>query len=742
MAVKIRIMGVVQGVGFRPTVYRLAQDSGMSGWVRNLSDGQVEIVLHCGLGEAERFLELLRKQKPQNARIEEVSISTSKIPGSKKSGFRIITSVKGTGGKTGVNVPPDTAICGECVHELFDKTDRRFGYAMNGCMLCGPRFTIIESFPYDRERTTMGDFHLCPACEIDYTDPANRRYHAETTCCPKCGPKVRLLDRNLSVIKADDPIREAATLLKKGKIVAIKGLGGFHLAVLASSDAAVLELRKKRGKPQQPFAVMAPDLKCAESFAAVGKTGRELLESRERPIVLLEKNKNYWLSKYMGPGLDTIGVMLPYTGVHHMLFSRLVGDEPLVMTSANVHGEPMIIEESKLEGIADYFLVHERRIVNRCDDSVIRDGIFLRRARGFVPLAISLDYGFESKKAAIGYGAELNATVCVVSGGKAYVSQHIGDTSHLSTFEFLKESASQFCRMLQVKPEISAGDLNPAFPSGSLGKIRVQHHFAHAASLLAENKLGKIVAITADGFGYGPAGEAWGGEILVADYKSFSRAGHLREVGMPGGDRASYYPARMLISFLSDIFEGAELENYCKKFAAQGLPKGMKEARVVLNQLKSKAASPQCSSAGRFLDAVAALTGCCYYRSYEGEPAMKLEALASKGAPKKLKLELDDGVFDTPKIVEQLLGMPKKDAAATAQVALADGLAEIAIDAAKHCGIKVVGFTGGVACNLAISKTIRKKVEAAKMRFVMNRQVPPGDGGVSLGQASIAAHSD
>lgn len=737
MAVKIGIKGVVQGVGFRPTVYRLATESGMSGWVRNLSDGQVEIVLNCGPGEAERFLELLRKQKPQNAKIEEVSVSRSRIP--KSTGFAILGSAKGTGKNTGVNVPPDTAICGECTAELFDGGDRRFGYAMNGCMLCGPRFTIIESFPYDRKRTTMGDFPLCPECGRDYTDPANRRYHAETTCCPKCGPNVRLLDRNLSVIKADDPIREAATLLKKkGKIVAIKGIGGFHLAVLASSDAAVLELRKKRGKPQQPFAVMAPDLKCAESFATVGKTGRELLESRERPIVLLEKNKNYWLSKYVGPGLDTIGAMLPYTGIHHMLFSRL-GDEPLVLTSANVHGEPMIIEESKLKGIADYFLVHERRIVNRCDDSVIRDGIFLRRARGFVPLPVEL--GFESKKVAIGYGAELNATVCVVSGGKAYVSQHIGDTSHLSTFKFLRGSASQFCRMLQVKPEISASDLNPVFPSGSLGKIRVQHHFAHAASLLAENKLGKIVAITADGFGYGPVGEAWGGEILVADYKSFSRAGHLREVGMPGGDLASYYPARMLASFLSELFEGAELDKYCQKYAAIGLPKGMKEAKVVLNQLKSRVASPPCSSAGRFLDAVAALTGCCYYRSYEGEPAMKLEALAFRGTQKKLKLEPDDGVLDTPRIIEQLLGLPKKDAAATAQSALAGGLAEIAIEAARKAGLKVVGFTGGVACNLAISKTIRKKVEAAKIEFVTNRQVPPGDGGVSLGQAAIAAHS-
>ncbi len=738
MAVKIDIKGVVQGVGFRPTVYRIARESGMSGWVRNLSDGRVEIVLQCcGLVEANRFLELLKKQKPPNAKIEEVSVSLSKIPGA-KSGFRIIGSGAILASKGGVNVPPDTAICGECTAELFDENDRRRGYAMNGCMLCGPRFTIIEGFPYDRERTTMKDFPLCPECERDYTSPANRRYHAETTCCPKCGPKVRLLDGNLSTVKTGDPIREASILMKKGKIAAIKGVGGFHLAVLASSDAAVLELRKKRGKPQQPFAVMAPDTKCAESFATVGKTEVELLESGQRPIVLLKKSNNYWLSKHVSPGLDTLGVMLPYTGIHHLLFSKL-GGEPLIMTSANVHGEPMIIEESKLKGIADRFLVHDRRIVNRCDDSVIRDGIFLRRARGFVPLAIKL--GFESKKAAIGYGAELNATVCVISCGKAHVSQHIGDTSNHGTFEFLKESAGQFCRMLQVKPEISASDLNPAFPSGSLGRIRVQHHFAHAASLLAENKLGKIVAITADGFGYGPNGEAWGGEILVADYGNFRRVGHLREVGMPGGDMASYHPARMLVSFLSEIFEGAELAKYCERFAASGLPNGMTEARVVLNQLKSKVASPQCSSAGRFLDAVAALTGCCHYRSYEGEPAMKLEALASVGTSKKLKLDIEDGILDTPEIIRQLFGMPKKDAAATAQRALAEGFAQIAIEAARKEGLKVVGFTGGVAYNVAISRTIRKKVEAAKMKFVTNRQVPPGDGGVSLGQAAVAAHS-
>lgn len=739
MAVKIEIKGVVQGVGFRPTVYRLALESGLSGWVRNLSDGRVEIALQrCGLVEANRFLELLKKQKPPNAKIEESSVSLSKISQA-KGGFSILGSGAILASKGGVNVPPDTAICGECVGEIFDGSDRRSGYAMNGCMLCGPRFTIIEGFPYDRERTTMADFPLCPECERDYTSPANRRYHAETTCCPKCGPKVRLLDRNLSTVKPSDPIREASLLMKKGKAVAIKGTGGFHLAVLASSDAAVLGLRKRRGKPQQPFAVMVPDRKSAESFATVGKTEGELLESMQRPIVLLKKSNNYWLSEHVSPGLDTIGVMLPYTGIHHLLFSKL-GDEPLIMTSANVHGEPMIIEESKLKGIADHFLVHDRRIVSRCDDPVIRDGIFLRRARGFVPLAIEL--GFESKKAAIGYGAELNATVCVIAGKKAYVSQHIGDTSNLGTFEFLKESAGQFCRMLQVRPQISASDMNPMFPSGSLGKIRVQHHFAHAAGLLAENKLEKIVAITADGFGYGPDGETWGGEVLLADYKGFRRAGHLKKVGMPGGDMASYYPARMLVSFLSEIFEGAELAKYCERFAAPGLPNGMTEARVVLNQLRSKVASPQCSSAGRFLDAVAALTGCCYYRSYEGEPAMKLESLASKGILKKIRLEIENGILDTPRIIEHILGMPNKDAAATAQDALASGLAEIAIDAARKEGLKVVGFTGGVAYNLAISNAIRKKVEAAKMKLVTNRQVPPGDGGVSLGQAAIAAHSD
>ena len=737
---RIHVSGIVQGVGFRPFVYRIAVRRGLAGHVRNLGDAGVEVEVEGPQEALEDFLRALREEAPPLAEIS--GIAVEEIPPNGDSHFRILKSAekKGSGG----TIPPDIATCDRCLSDIDDPKSRYHGYWATSCTDCGPRFTVVESLPYDRPRTSMRDFPMCEGCRREYEDPLDRRYHAQTTACPACGPKLSYLEGGREV--TGDPIELAAEALKAGKIVAIKGIGGTHLACDATREEVVSELRRRLGRPGQPFALMAP-LPLVRGFAEVSPEAEKLLRSPRRPIVVLPK-KGGKLAPSVAPGLHTVGFMLPYSGLHHLLFRRI--DFPLVMTSANLPGRPMLTENGRilreLVGVADGFLLHNRRIVARCDDSVVRlaagKPVFLRRSRGWVPEPIPIDLGEEPMLA---LGAELNVTFALYHRGKAFLSQHIGNVEHLETLEFLRGAIAHLLKITGVQmPKILVCDLHPAFPTAHLAEelgervIRVQHHVAHVAGLAGEHGLPELVGIAVDGYGYGTDGAAWGGEVIVWRGGRWRRAGSLLPVPMPGGDLATLRPGRMAAAFLL----AAGLDP-----VEAGLP--LKELRIVVHQIERGLNCPETTSAGRFLDAVSAWLGICRERTYEGEPAMRLEAAAAGGCPAPVEpviLERNGrSVLDTVALFRELFrlrgeGASVADLAATAQDALARGLARIAIRAAKEEGIGVIGITGGAAVNDRIASAVKREVGGAGLRYVQHGKVPPGDGGISFGQLVHAAY--
>ena len=732
--VHIHVNGTVQGVGFRPFVYRIAVRRGLSGYVRNLGDAGVEIEAEGPRDALEDFLQALRKEAPPLAEIGNITVT--EIPTNGEGTFRILKSEQG--GSGGGAIPPDIATCDQCLADIDDPESRYHGYWATSCTDCGPRFTVIEALPYDRPRTSMRDFPMCPSCRREYEDPLDRRYHAQTIACPECGPRLFYLEGERQA--KGDPIALAADALKAGRIVAIKGIGGTHLACDATREEVVSELRRRLGRPGQPFALMAP-LPLVREFAHIGQEEEKLLRSARRPIVVLPK-RGERLAPSVAPGLHTVGFMLPYSGLHHLLFKRI--DFPLVMTSANLPGRPMLIENERilaeLSRVADGFLLHDRRIVARCDDSVMRlaagKPVFLRRSRGWVPEPISIDLGDEPLLA---FGAELNVTFALYQQGKVFLSQHIGNVEHLETQEFLREAIGHLLRITGTPmPKLVVCDLHPAFPTTRLAEelgervIRVQHHVAHVAALAGEHGLSELVGIAVDGYGYGADGAAWGGEVIVWRAGRWLRAGSLAPVPMPGGDLATLQPGRMAASFL--LAAGLDPEE-------TGLPP--RELRIVVRQIERKLNCPETTSAGRFLDAVAAWLGLCHERTYEGEPAMRLETAAAGGRPAAVEpviVERDGRlVLDTVAIFWELFrlrhkGASVQDIAATAQETLAKGLALIAIEVAREEGIGAVGITGGAAVNDAIASTVKTEVELAGLLFVQHEKVPPGDGGLSFGQ--------
>ncbi len=723
----------MQGVGFRPFVYRIAVRHGLSGYVRNLGEAGVEIEVEGEPQALEAFLSALREEKPPLAEIEGLRLEELRPLGEKD--FKILPSRDG--GEGAGLIPPDTATCAQCLRDIEDPQSRFYGYWATSCTDCGPRFTVVEALPYDRPRTAFRDFPMCPDCERDYKNPLDRRYHAQTIACPACGPKLLFVREGKEV--PGDPISLAQEALRAGEILAIKGLGGTHLACDATREGVVAELRKRLGRPAQPFALMARDDQIP-LFSDPDEEEWKLLRSPRRPIVVLPQKGDY-LAPSVAPGLHTVGVMLPYTGLHHLLFKGL--PFPLVMTSANFPGRPMLIENGRilqeLSRVAEVFLLHNRRIVARCDDSVVRKGpagpVFLRRSRGWVPEPIPLDLGEEPLLA---LGGDLNVTFALYSRGKVFLSQHIGNTEELETLEFLREALEHFLRLLGLPlPKRIGCDLHPAFPTRRLAEelgeaFPVQHHVAHVAGLAGEYGVWELVGIAVDGYGYGLDGAAWGGEVILWRRGDFRRAGHLRPVSMPGGDLAALRPGRMAASFL--LSAGLPPEE-------SGL--SQEELRMVLAQIERGLNAPATTSAGRFLDAVAAWLGIAKERTYEGEPAMKLEAFAARG--KAIPLEPPVTRFDeillldTVEVFRMLHelrreGAGPEDLAATAQDVLARGLARIAVEVAKGEGIGFVGLTGGAAVNFAIAQAVKEEVEKAGLRFLSHRKVPPGDGGLSFGQ--------
>ncbi|MEM2110394.1 MAG: carbamoyltransferase HypF, partial [Candidatus Bathyarchaeia archaeon] len=602
---------------------------------------------------------------------------------------------------------------------------------------------------------------MCDFCKHEYENPANRRFHAQTVACPKCGPKVYLLANNGELIENKDPIREAGRLLSEGNIVAVKGYGGFHVATSTLLDEPLERLRKTKHRKQKPFAIMARSLEVIRTFAEMSVEEAKILTSYMRPIVLLNKNEKYYLSDLVAPELHNVGVMLPYTGLHYMLFDK-VSDPAYVMTSANPPNQPIVKDDDeafeKLGEVVDYFLIHNRRIAHRCDDSVIRlhgeKTVFIRRSRGYSPEPVILKSGI--KNCTLGLGGEENNTACVILGNKAFLSQHIGDVENIATLEFLESSSKRLIRLTNSKVEAIACDLHPKFITTMLARklaeendwqmFQVQHHHAHLAALMAEHAVDEMVGICCDGYGYGLNGEAWGGEILLyrKDSLGFERLGHLQEQPLIGADLATRYPLRVAAGILN---RQMDVENWLMA-NVNNLPYGEREAEIILSQLKRGMNIVKTTSCGRILDAISAILGICYERTYEGEPSMKLESAALRGQ-NSLKIEpvINGNLLDTTRLVREIFERKEKstkfDLALSAHIYLAEGLASLAIEKAIENNVKTIGFTGGVACNQIISSKIRITVESAGLKFLVHETVPPGDGGISLGQSFLAGlHQD
>lgn len=718
MMYRFFVEGIVQGVGFRPYIYRKAMEHNLVGSVKNTGNG-VEIIVND-----KDFINKLHDLPPLSKIIH---YTFEEYPTSKKySGFSIIKSSVSSGETI---LPADIFMCADCLNELRDINDRRFDYYFITCTNCGPRFSMIEDYPYDRPLTSMNEFEMCPRCSKEYTNPLDRRYHAQTIACKDCGPKLRLIGGKKDISGSSDKktIEKAVGLIKEGKPLSIKGVGGFHICSL-TDDLSVNSVRELLNRQHKPFAIIARDIDMVKGFSDLNSKQVELLGSPQRPIVVLQKrNKDDF---FPVSELDSIGVMLPYTALHYLMFDFI--DEPLLMTSCNIPGEPV----STTEVIGDYFLTHERSIVNRCDDSVlkvIQDHVFyLRRSRGFSPIPVMLPLHC---KDTIAVGAELNNVVAAVKKNKCYLSQYIGETSKVETFDFLKKTIDTFVKLTRLEPSIIACDLHPEYNSSFYARelaeryssdlIQIQHHKAHVASVAAEHGLLDYVGIAIDGLGYGEDGSIWGGEIFnVKNGNDFSHVGHLQEQPQLGGDSATVFPKKMLFGILSTILDEKELIDL-KLF-------NKSDSKIFLNVLKSGFNVPFTSSAGRILDAVSALLGVCDQRTYDGRPAMLLESIATKPMnfdPVITRSKSKDVLMTAP-LFEFLLDNIDKDKgklAATGQMYLAKGLFEIADKYQKP-----IVLSGGVAYNSMISSFM------IDQGVFVNKDIPSGDGGICYGQAYLA----
>jgi hydrogenase maturation protein HypF len=743
----VQTEGIVQGVGFRPFVYDLARRHDLAGWVLNDERGvRIEVE-----GEADCVASFISDLSvpPPLAVVERQQVTY--IPPVGDRDFHIRESVAGE--ERLALISPDMALCEDCRRELFDPHDRRFRYPFINCTNCGPRFTIIEDIPYDRAKTTMASFEMCPDCNREYHDPADRRFHAQPNACPICGPQVKLLDARGNAVPSSDPLEETIALLQAGKIVAIKGLGGFHLACDAIQEEAVALLRGRKYREDKPFALMCKDIEVIVRLCVVDEASRELILSRERPIVILPRRADTAVVRSVAPGQGTLGVMLPYTPLHHLLFAN--GLNCLVMTSGNRSDEPIAYENAeaveRLGGIADFFLVHDRDIHTRCDDSVVKPfrgkGAFMRRARGFVPFPLRLQRGGTSVLAC---GAELKNTFCLTKGNFVFVSHHIGDLENFETMRSFEEGIALLKRLFQIEPEAMAHDLHPDYLStryaleqaGVTGvpTIGVQHHFAHALSCMAEHGLsGPALAVVMDGTGYGEDGTVWGGEFLRVTVGDYTRLGHLRTIPLPGGDKAAKEPWRMAAAYLERIFGSAEKADI-------PFVHGFDLSRWSLLQEAMQAGinAPLCSSTGRLFDAVSALLGVREWVNYEGQAAIELEQMADPGEAGEYPIEIteEDGIhiLNPDPLIEAIVEAIKKgEAPATISArfhnALARGILQMALQMKERTGLSEVILSGGVFQNHLLMGTVYDLLEGEDFKVYIHHKVPPNDGGIALGQA-------
>ena len=761
---RVLVRGTVQGVGFRPFVYRLAQELGLSGWVRNDGAG-VELEAQGTAGNLSALIARLHGEAPPLAVIERMESTLCDLdPGDR--GFTISAS---QGSEVTTHIGHDSNVCTQCLDELFDPSDRRWRYPFINCTHCGPRYTITRGLPYDRVSTSMATFALCPECADEYGSAEHRRFHAEANACPACGPKLSLLEAYGVTVASRDPVADTLLRLLCGEIVAIKGLGGYHLMCDARNPEAVARLRERKSRDDKPFAIMVANLASARHWAKLNPIDENLLDGPERPVVLCEKQPAVDAElRGIAPALAWVGVMLPYTPLHYLLFHDFAGrpagtrwlsnalDLALVCTSANPGGEPLVTGDReatrRLMGIADAYLIHDREIVVRCDDSVVRSlpdarsgdaGVqFIRRSRGFTPRSIKL----ASKGAAVlAFGGLLKNTLCMTRGDEAFLSQHVGDLESVHAWQALDEVAAHLQHILSLSPDAVAHDLNPDFASTHAAEalaehlgvpcFAVQHHHAHIASVAAEHRYsGPVIGLALDGTGMGTDGKDWGGELLQVDGAHFSRLGHLAPLLQPGAAKAAREPWRMAASVLHRLGRGDEISTRFHQESA---------AWRMGDLLATGGSCPVTTSLGRWFDAAAGLLGVCERMGYEGEAAMRLESLATRFGP---VLPMHDGwvidaegTLDLLPLLSRLCEEHKPQAGASLfHVTLAAALEHWVVNAVEKTGIRAVALSGGCFLNRLLSRDLGRRLAARGLTVLEARQVPPNDGGLALGQAHVA----
>jgi len=718
---RIIIEGTVQGVGFRPMVQRVASSLGLRGRVWN--DGSKVMI---DVDDADALIEGIKRNLPPLAIIDRIEILDTPMPDC--TSFSIVHSEHRS---KGVSIPTDTAVCDECLKEMRSE-GRRKGYAFTTCTNCGARFTLLSSLPYDRDNTAMAEFPMCDSCRCEYADMADRRFHHQTVCCPDCGPRYRIVDGNGSGIDGDT-IPTFAKYMDSGRIGIAKSWGGMHICtVLENID----RLREWYGRKEKPFAVMVRDIDVAERYVELTSKERELLSSPNRPIVLVDKISED-ICRGLAPGLDNVGIFLPYTGMQHILFDCLEHDA-LIMTSANLPGEPMVLEDDGIMSLgADVYLLHDQRIINRADDSVVRAygdrEQIIRKSRGYIPSYIKVD----SKHSAVGVGAQENLTATIASDGRMYTTQHIGNGESFGVVDYLESATDSFIDLLGCKPEAIAMDLHPGYVNRRYAKtlserfgaklIEVQHHWAHAASLMAENDVDDAVVIAVDGTGHGDDGQAWGGEVLHTTYDHYDRIAHLEYIPLIGSERALHDIRRL--KFAIDEINGVDTGIVPEK-----------DAQIMRKIIPNSIGS---SSLGRILDALSYWLGVCDVRTYDGEPAMKMEPLLRRGTMLEgYETYTESGVIKTAHLFNDVSSEAKKEDVAYSIVrSIMDEMVNVACDDAQNRGIDAIGITGGVSYNGPITQMFENAVRARGMKPILHNKVPNGDGGISVGQAIIALRS-
>jgi hydrogenase maturation protein HypF len=782
---RIEVSGIVQGVGFRPYIYRLATDRRLAGTITNTSSG-VTIEVQGPQESVDDFLRRFPFEAPRLAHITDVSVCDVPCNGDRE--FRIDASR--TGDAVHTLISPDVATCDDCLRELLDPKDRRYHYPFINCTNCGPRFTIVRNIPYDRPRTSMAIFRMCAGCQAEHDDPLDRRFHAQPNACWDCGPQLQFWNREGQVLKNEDPILAAVTALQTGQIVAIKGLGGFHLAADATNAEAINVLRERKRRVEKPFAIMVPSLDVARELCEVDETECDALQSVRRPIVLVRRRECGVIAEQAAPYNRDLGIFLPYTPLHHLLFAQRAF-KALVMTSGNLSEEPIAIDNDearvRLGSLADFFLVHNREILLRCDDSVVRvsreggpsassmnpwrnlrSEAFnrrdrrdtakfaervqqLRRSRGFVPAPIFLQ---QRVPPILAVGGELKNTICLTKDNHAFLSQHIGDLENLESYKFFEEAICHLQNILEIKPRIIAHDLHPdyfstkwALQQKGLELIGVQHHHAHIASCMAENHLdGSVIGFALDGTGYGTDGNIWGGEVLVASYNKFERTAHFEYVPLPGGAAAIYEPWRMALSYLAHHFSRDFLKlrlPFLETVASHKL-------ELLLQMIERKVNSPLTSSCGRLFDAVAALIGIRQQINYEAQAAIELEmeigdSNEDEVYPFDLTRDRDSWIIGTRSLFQSILGdislgVPAPLISARFHNGLVAVLAKTAALLREQTGLGRVCLSGGTFNNVYLVEHLRRRLLNDGFQVFAQNEVPSGDGGLSLGQAMIAAH--